>query len=171
MKLYHGSMTAGIRELQPALSNHGKPYVYLTDNEALSVIYSYNPMTRPNGWFTYCWREGRLHYDEYFPNALEEIYRGHPGYVYTCEGDFPNMEKMPWVYLSEEAVSVLTERYIPDVYEELLRLSEAGDMVINRYEKISDRFKAHILELVRPKETDDENYRSFVRKYFPGQFD
>lgn len=171
MKLFHGSMTGGIQDLNPALSNHGRPYVYLTDSEALAVVYSHNPMTRPNGWFTYCWRSGKLHYDEYFPNALEEIYRGHSGYIYTCQGDFPAMEKMPWVYLSEVPVPVIGERHIPDVCEELLRLEREGELVINRYETMSDRFKAHVIDLARPKENDDEEYRRFVRKYFPGKFD
>ncbi len=80
MKLYHGSATQGIATLLPGQSNHDKAYVYLTDNEHLAVMYAYNPLTPPNGFFTYRFSsDGRLHYDEYFPCALEMIYGGRKG--------------------------------------------------------------------------------------------
>ena len=87
MHLYHGSPTPHIRALQPCLSNHGKPYAYLTDCPELAVIYAWNPVPRPYTYFPYeRGRDGTLYYDEYFPNAMETVYRGHGGYIYCCCG-------------------------------------------------------------------------------------
>lgn len=81
----------------------------MSHSSVLAAVYAHNPLTRPNGFFTY-WRDtdGMLYHDEYFENQLEEIYSGKTGYIYECEGKFMTMEKMPWVYLSEQPVSVRT---------------------------------------------------------------
>ena len=84
--LYHGSSIDGIEELIPQLSNHNKKYVYITDNYCLAIIYAYNPLPRPEGFFTYRFsKDGKLNYDEYFPNQLEKIYKNKKGFVYVVE--------------------------------------------------------------------------------------
>lgn len=63
--LYHGSSIDNIEELIPQLSYHNNKYVYLTDNYCLSIIYSFNPLPRPEGFFTYRFgKDGKLNYDE-----------------------------------------------------------------------------------------------------------
>lgn len=175
MKLYHGSATGGITELRPFLSGHGKPYVYLTHSQELAAIYAHNPIPG-GGWFTYRWdSEGRLHYDEYFPDALRTIYQGQSGWVYTCEGDFPTLEKMPWVYLSQTPIQVTDARFIPDIYEELLRYETEGRLTIHRWDTISDKAKASfdrvILRSVRDHhlpERPGDPYLQFIRAHRPG---
>lgn len=174
MTVYHGSSTGGIETLRPFVSNHGDPYVYLTHSEVLAAIYAHNPLTRPGGWFTYCWaKDGRLFYDEYFENQLEEIYSGRSGYVYACEGDFPTMEKMPWVSLSTEPVPVTTCRFIPDLYAQLLQYEREGRLVIRRWQDWRPDQKAGILKIVenslskeRPADNDAQ-YLAYVYAHFP----
>lgn len=140
MILYHGSYVPGITTLRPFASNHDKPYVYLTHSQVLAAIYAHNPMSRPNGFFTYRWgKDGVLHYDEYFENQMEEIYAGQRGYVYTCEGEYPQIEKMPWVYVAEESVRVNSCTEIPNIYALLLRYEREGILRVRRWKDASEK--------------------------------
>lgn len=138
MILYHGSKIPNIESLRPFSSNHDKPYVYLTHSRVLATIYAHNPLTRPNGFFSYWWgKDGTLYYDEYFENQLEVIYSGQKGYVYECEGQYPQMEKMPWVYLSEENVPVANYIEIPNICEQLLQYEREGLLKVQRWNEVS----------------------------------
>lgn len=138
MILYHGSNTEGIETLIPFASNHDRPYVYFTHSEILAAIYAHNPMTRPNGFFTYWWdKDGILCYDEYFENQLEEMYSGQKGFVYVCEGKWPQLEKMPWVYLSEKPVKVKDYIEIPNLYHRLLGYEREGLLRVRRWSEAS----------------------------------
>lgn len=175
MTLFHGSSVAGIRELRPGLSNHGKPYVYLTHSPVLAAIYAHNPLTRPNGFFSYWWgKDGTLCYDEYFENQLEVIYSGQRGYVYTCQGEFPQLEKMPWVYLSESPVDVTEVSEIPDLYAQLLQYEQESLLRVRRWHEASEKQREIWENVVRRslQGTDvttesGREYAAFVRKYFP----
>ena len=140
MILYHGSSVPGIHALRPFSSNHGKPYVYLTHSKVLAAIYAHNPLTRPNGFFSYWWgKDGMLYYDEYFENQLESIYSGQKGYVYSCEGEYPHMSEMPWVYLCEENVPVADCIEIPNIYQQLLEYEREGLLKIRRWNEASPK--------------------------------
>ena len=177
MKLYHGSPVAGIETLKPSLSNHGEPYVYLTHIETLAVIYAYNPLTPPDGYFPYYVNreDGSLHYDEYFPGAFDEIFTGKSGYVYTCEIDreLERLDKMTWVHLSPEPVKVSKCRFIPDLRAELLDAERKGLLTIHRYETLSERKREGIKNMILREfeaeggleKPDSESVR-FYRKYF-----
>ena len=173
MKLYHGSPVPGITQLDPARSSDGQSHVFLTHSDALAVLYAHNPLTRPNGWFPYYWdREGNLHYDEYFPGATVEIYGGQGGWVYTCEGDYPHREDMPWVYLADQPVPVLERRFIPDIYQELLELERAGRLTITRYETLSEQGLAFVRRIIqreigRLREHPNEEYAAYIHAHFP----
>ena len=175
MMLYHGSATPGLTRLIPFQSNHDRPYVYLTHSSALAALYAHNPMTRPNGWFTYRWDgEGRLHYDEYFPGQLAALYQGQTGCVYAAEAQLPAMEKMPWIYLSETPVQVIDCRVIPDLLAHLLSLEAQGALVIHRYETLSDGARESFRRIVRReidknalREHPESEYAMFLRRYMP----
>ena len=174
MILYHGSFVSGIDILRPFASNHDRPYVYLTHSRVLATIYAHNPMTRPNGFFTYWWdKDGCLCYDEYFENQLEEIYAGQTGYVYECEGEFPQLEKMPWVYLTEGHVRVKSCTEIPDIYAALLRYEQEGLLKVRRWGDISPKQREIWENVVRRSlESTDRNspvgmeYERFVKAHF-----
>ncbi len=177
MKLYHGSETAGIKELLPQTSNHEKPLAYLTDNRALAVVYSHNYLPRPLGFFTYCWGKNHsLHYEEYFPGQIELFYKGKKGCVYTAEIDgLTQIEKMPWVYVSETPVKVSSVEEIPDIYEELLRLHEAGEITLHFYEDLPHEYIASSEKIVKReienlKTNKNEIYENFLREHFPQLF-
>ena len=175
MMLYHGSATPGLTRLIPFQSNHDRPYVYLTHSPALAALYAHNPMTRPNGWFTYRWdREGRLHYDEYFPGQLAALYQGQTGCVYAAEAELPAMEKMPWIYLSEIPVQVTACQDIPDLMAHLLLLETRGELIVHRYETLSDAARENFRRIVRReidknalREHPESEYAMFLHRYMP----
>lgn len=175
MELYHGSSVPGIDVLHPFVSNHEKPYVYLTHSEVLAAIYAHNPMHRPNGWFPYWWgKDGALYYDEYFENQLEEIYAGHEGYVYQCRGNYPRLEKMPWFSLSEDPVPVTECRRIPDLYRQLLQYEEEGRLVVRRWQSFCPEqlalFRRVIADSLNRTPMDSPHraeYEAYIRKHFP----
>lgn len=176
MKLYHGSSISGITALRPALSNHGTPYVYLTDDPALAVLYAHNPLTPPDGYFPYFYnKNGILCYDEYFPDALS-LYKGFGGYVYTAEvpDTLPRLERMPWVYLSQAPVPVSEYRAIPDLYAELLRLEQEGKLIVNRFGSLSEARLQGIYKMLRRKAEQkqlknhpEREYAQFFQAHFP----
>ncbi len=175
MLLYHGSSVPGIRTLEPRLSNHEKPYVYLTHSKPLAVLYAHNVLTPPNGFFTYFMDKNRaLVYEEYFPNQLETLYAKQRGFVYTCEADLPSLPAMPWVYLSEAPVPVASWEEIPDLLHELLRLEQEGALTIRRYETLSpqdrainDRVILREIETLKLREHPETEYGRFLHVHFP----
>ena len=175
MTLFHGSGVPGIVSLHPFPSNHDKPYVYLTHSPVLAAVYAHNPMTRPNGLFTYWWgKDGILRYDEYFDNQLETIYAGHRGYVYECEGEYPQLEKMPWVYLAESQVAVVNCVEIPDLYEQLLQYEREGLLIVRRWRDASEKQREIWENVVRRSlsGTDlttptGQEYAAYIKAHFP----
>lgn len=87
MRFYHGSNTGGIQVLEPRLADHGRPYVYLTANEAVAAIYLCNAVEKPYYWFPYGFCAGTdiPVYHELYPNALREVSEGVSGYLYEVE--------------------------------------------------------------------------------------
>lgn len=175
MLLYHGSPTGGIQALQPAPSNHGKPYVYLTSSPTLALLYAYNPIARPGGFFPYWFdKAGTLHYDEYFPDQTRRLYEGHAGWVYTADADsLPQLEKMPWVHLSEADVPVHQAEFIPDLYAALLQAERQGHLILHRYDDIPPAQQERNRQVVRRSLAghDNDDYTRFIRQYMPEVFE
>ena len=174
MILYHGSSIPDIDALHPGMAQGDHPCVYLTHSKVLATIYAHNPLTRPNGFFTYWWsKDGQLFYDEYFENQLEEIYSGQTGYVYECEGNFPAMDKMPWVYLAEHPVPILARTQIPDLYTQLLQYEQDGLLTVRRWHQVSQKQKDLWKNVVRNSlmKTDRSaplgmEYEAYIKTHF-----
>ena len=174
MILYHGSDVPDIAELTPRPSNHEKPYVYLTHSPALATLYAHNALPRPYGWYTYFWQNGQLHYEEYFPGQLELFYRRQTGYIYTCVAELPALSQMPWVYLSERAIRPSDCRAVPDLYQELLRLEAAGEIVLHRHHTLSDTARQSNIAVVQREiqrhdlaHNPQSPYAQFIHTHFP----
>lgn len=174
MLLYHGSSTSGIITLRPSISNHAKPFVYLTDCAVLALLYAHNPIKRPGGFFPYYFdKAGLLHYEEYFCDQTRKIYAEHSGWIYTAEtGSFSHLEKMPWVYLSETDVSVSDTTFIPDIYAALTEAERDGQLIIHRYEDASVEQRKMNLRVVQKSLEGhaNEDYVRFLRKHMPVAF-
>ena len=91
--LYHASPIGGLTELRPHISNHGIPLLYFSQKRENTFVYLSNAVEKYcretgfayNGpwkkWGPYGFTDdGRQRLEEYYPNALEETYRGVPRY-------------------------------------------------------------------------------------------
>lgn len=87
--LYHASPIGGLTELRPHISNHGIPLLYFSQKRENTFVYLSNAVEKYcretgfayNGpwkkWGPYGFTDdGRQRLEEYYPNALEETYRG-----------------------------------------------------------------------------------------------
>lgn len=136
MKYYHCSPTHGITALEPRKPEfREKPArVYLTTLLPMALMYSIH-----NYEYTYGYtKDGQLYYEEYFPDALEVLYRGRSASLYVCEPATVESTKIPNEVISEMSVPVMEEVTIPDACEALLEQERLGTLVIRRYHELSE---------------------------------
>ena len=149
MVYYHCSPTVGLKTLEPRKpDSFQKPKcVYMTTLLPMALMYGVR-----NFEYTYGYtKEGQIHFDEYFPNALEILYRGKSASLYRCAPGNVNTTKIPNEVVCEECVPILSEERIPDVYEALLEQERLGALVIRRYGELSDQ----MLDWIRRAEANE----------------
>lgn len=137
MTCYHCSPTPGITLLEPRKPEaFEKPRsVYLTTLLPMALMYGVR-----NYEYTYGYtKEGQIYLDEYFPNALEILYRGQSASLYICAPEHVTATRIPNEALSDAAVPVVEEIPIPDVCEALLQQERLGNLVIHRYHELSEK--------------------------------
>ena len=96
-------------------------------------------------------KDGQIHLDEYFPNALEILYRGKSASLYLCDPEKTETTKIPNEAVSETAVPVIGETHIPDACEALLEQERLGTLVIRRYHELPQE----MLDWIRKAEADE----------------
>ena len=72
-----------------------------------------------NGVHTDLKKDGRLRFEEYYPNALEDTYKGVKGYIYSCNQITPYQKlniKIPNAFISAQKTAVDNCEFIPDAY-------------------------------------------------------
>ena len=145
---YHCSPTAGLKRLRPGKpASFDKPArVYMTTLLPMALMYGVR-----NYEYTYGYtKEGQIYLDEYFPNALEILYRDKSASLYTCAPEAVETTRIPNEAVSETEVAVLQEIHIEDVCEALLEQERLGNLVIHRYDSLSRKQ----LDWIRKAETE-----------------
>ena len=142
--LFHVSPTHGLTLLEPRETAYfNKPrQVCLATLEPMALLYGVKHFEYTYGYT----KAGELYYEEYFPNALEEIYRGKSASLYRCawrEG--MQTTAIPNEVVSVEPVPVEEELVIPDVYEALLAWERRGGLRIIRWPEVDERGRAWIV--------------------------
>ena len=148
MTYYHCSPTPGLKILLPGKpKSFGKPAgVYMTTLLSMALMYSIR-----NYEYTYGYtREGQIYLDEYFPDALEILYRGKSASLYICDPEKTESTRIPNEAVSEKAVPVLREILIPDALEALLEQERLGNLRIYRFCEQSEKK----LDWIRRTEAD-----------------
>ncbi|MBO5987020.1 MAG: hypothetical protein J6Q02_09545 [Lachnospiraceae bacterium] len=182
---YHASRTAGIKQLEPRISNHNVPLIYFSRKRENVLVYLSNAVEkycREQGfaydgpwskWGPYGFeKDGRLRLEEYYPNALESTYKGVSGYIYVAAEvqDSGFALQIPDAVTSEIPVDVTGSEFVADAYEELLRADREGLITILRYKDLTLQKKEWIrktilLEYAEAK--DHPEYQFFLRGTFP----
>ena len=137
MTYYHCSPTPGLKMLEPGRpKSFDKPArVYMTTLLPMALMYSVR-----NYEYTYGYtQEGQIYLDEYFPNALEILYRGKTASLYICDPEHVETTRIPNEAVSEKAVPVLREILVPDALEALLEQERLGALEIRRFNCQSER--------------------------------
>lgn len=178
MTLYHGSPAAGITLLEPRTADHGKPYIYLSVSRTAAGLYLANAVEKPYYWFPYGFDgRGRVEYHELYPHALDEVYSGQSGYIYTVsakESGLLTLNGIPHARLSEKPLPVSGCEEIPDCRVWLAEREKAGEFVLRRYEdktpeQLSGWYKM-LLGYIREKNmisSPECSYARFIREKFP----
>lgn len=109
--------------------------VYMTTLLPMALMYSVRNYEYSYGYT----KEGQIYFDEYFPNALEILYRGKSASLYLCDPVSTNLTEIPNEAISSEAIPVISETIIPDACEALLEQERLGTLVIHRYHELSQR--------------------------------
>lgn len=136
--LYHGSPVSGLRELQPSVTKYfGKPrQVCLTASLPMALMYGAKHFEYTYGYT----KDRQIYYEEYFPNALEEIYGGKSASLYRCllRGDMETTP-IPNEFVTLNPVPVSEEIPVPDVYQALLEQERLGALKIVRYQDMTEK--------------------------------
>lgn len=181
---YHASSVEGIKVLKPMISNHNKPLIYFSRKRENVLVYLNNAVEKfcketgfyHNGkwhkWASYGFdTDGILRIDEYYPNALEETYKGVSGYIYyadiICSNE--NASNITDVITVENAVPVCDVEFIKDAYSEIIKAENAGLIRIRRYEDLSENMLNWIKDTIKNEYAQAENepdYRWFLKAKF-----
>ena len=182
---YHASPAGGIQILEPRISNHGIPLVYFSKKRENVLVYLSNSIEkycRETGfsydgpwqkWGPYGFdADGRLRLEEYYPNALEETYKGVSGWIYCAENitpaDFDT--QIPDAAVSSAPVKVCGAEFVPDAYEAILEAEREGLITILRYGEMSERMRAWLRKTTQKEyeeAADHPEYRHFLKAKFP----
>lgn len=181
---YHASPVKGINILEPRISNHGFPRVYLSKKRENTLVYLSNAVEKycketgfscqgpwPK-WGSYGFHEGLVRLDEYWPDALEDTYKGVSGYIYSAE-TVPGLQSLgdiPEAFFTDEPVPASGCEYVPDALEAILAAADKGLIIIRRYEELPENMLQWIECTVKQEyeaEGCSPTYRHFLMGKFP----
>jgi len=168
MKLYHGTTVSHIKVLH-SNSKDGchEPVLYLTDNRPYSLFY----IRDRDIDFVTCGvgEDGKVYYDEKFPNQLQILYDRLSGYVYETDTS-AQKHRTRGIWLCSGNVKVTDAEYIPNVYQAILSEIEKGNVVLRSYDTLTEEQKQMnhqgILHHLRHGARSPQK-ELFYQKYFP----
>lgn len=142
--LFHGSHVSGIETLHANSKLHGTEdtmVMYLTANPAYALFYIWDAEhNKRTGKHVTCFiKNGKVYYEEQFPEMLKAFYKGVSGYLYCTPHteDFSRVEGWEDMWYSEKDANVTEVRYISDVYDELMKYEKEGKLEVISYEKVA----------------------------------
>lgn len=154
---FHASQIGKIKTLEPRISNHNIPLIYFSDKRENVLVYLSNAVEKvcKEGRFTfdglwYKWgsygfeKDGRLRFEEYYPNALEDTCKGIGGYIYSCSkiDPYPKLDiKIPNTFITAQKTTVDNCEFIPDAYNEMINAEANGLITILRYNEFISNIK------------------------------
>ena len=182
---FHASPVAGIKVLEPRISNHGVPLIYFSTKRENVLVYLSNAVEkycRETGfahagrwtkWGPYGFeKDGTQRIEEYYPHALIDTYKGVSGYIYGAEtiADSGFALQIPGAATSSEPVPVTHCEFVPDAYEAILAAEREGLLSILRYEDCGEAQRARDERTIRQEyanAADQPEYRHFLEGKFP----
>ena len=176
MILYHGSDIGNLTELKPFLSEHKKPYIYLTSNPVVALLYAVKPVPKPFSFYPYGFSGEKVVYSEYYKDCFKDIYKGKKGFLYECHNveNVRNPTSIHCAYTCEHPVRISRCIQIDDLYDEFTEYKEKGLFEIKPFGSISDRELNFVREDMRKniaqhnlKDFPDNPMSQFIIRHFP----
>ncbi len=177
---YHASPVGGIQQLEPRVSNHNIPLIYFSKKRENTLVYLSNAIEKYckdtgfeyqgiwQKWGSYGFdKDGIQRLEEYYPNAIEETYKGVAGYIYHAENitESEYEVQIPDAATSNKPVTVAGVEFVPDAYEAILEAERNGLIRILRYEDAPEAMKNWLRKMI-PEEyknaVDHPEYRYFL---------
>ena len=144
---YHASSIGNLKELMPLSIQHGddNKVCYFTPIRAYALFYlrdmDINHVTCGVSG------DGIVTYFEEFPNQLKKIYQGRRGYLYVCENSTQiTAGHAKGVWVAAQPVIFSSVEHVEDVYAEILKSENSGNVRVIRYESLSDEKKSEIVD-------------------------
>lgn len=182
---YHASPIADLKNLEPRISNHGVPLVYLSKKRENVLVYLSNAVEKYckdtgfaydgqwHKWGPYGFdKDGRLRLEEYYPNAMESTYKGTSGYIYSVERitDSGYELGIPDAVTSSEPIPISGVEFVPDAYEAILEAEKMGLICITRYNEMTEKKKEWLKRVIAEEyeqAKEHPEYRYFLKAKFP----
>lgn len=180
---FHASPVKGIEILQPQVSDNNQSLIYFSKKRENVLVYLSNAVEKycketgfeysgkwtkwgPYGFNT----DGTMCIQEYYPNALEDTYKGVSAYIYSVEeiADCRELQIRDAV-TSSKPTPVQYCEFVPDAYEAILAAEKAGLITVLRYEENSKEQLNWIERTMRDQyeKADQPDYRHFLEGKFP----
>lgn len=170
--LYHGTPLGGLSIIKANAKSHttGKRVAYFSEDRCYALVCcrsrNENFVTMGPG------KDGKQHYFERFPDQLRTLYSGKRGYLYLLESTDGLSRGKGRSWESETDVPVHQCEVVDDVYAEILKEEQLGNMVIHRYFEIDPaEQKQAANDLKEYKETVSEEMKRFYIKHFSSLWD
>ena len=181
---YHASSIKDLSTLEPHISNHNIPLVYLSKKRENVLIYLSNAIQKYcieqgveysgvwQKWASYGFdKDGVQRIEEYYSNALIDTYKGVNGYIYFADmvEDSGFQTQIPDAVTSEKPVVVTGCEYIDDAYEAIITAEKEGLVRISCYNELSLQMKKWLKDaIIKEYEQAAEHpeYRFFLEAKF-----
>jgi len=181
---YHASQTGGITVLEPRISNHNAPFIYLSTKRENVLVYLSNAVEKYcketgfyhigkwHKWASYGFEpDGSLRLDEYYPGAIEDTYKGVSGYIYSAENVSVNENgiNITNAVTTSLPVKVSGVEFIEDSYDEIIKAEKEGLIRIRRFQDMSENMLSWIEKTIKEEYENAENepdYRHFLKAKF-----
>ena len=182
---YHATNIKDIDVLKPHISNHNKALIYFSSKRENVLVYLSNAIEKfcketnfkHDGYFTpwgpYGFTEdGLIQLEEYYPNALEETYKGVSGYIYSTTNveNIDSLSNIKDVYVTDKETKIENVEYIIDAYEEILKAEQEGLIKIVRYEEFIKVKKDWLYKTIQNEYDNEQSkpeYIYFLKSKFP----
>lgn len=168
--LYHGTTAGGLCVIKANSPSHtsGKQVAYFTEDRCYALVCCRD---RDKNFVTMgLGKDGRQHYFERFPNQMKLLYGGKRGYLYTTAAHLQSRSGHTWE--SELDVPVCLREMVDDVYSELLKEEEAGNLIIHRYSEIDPaEQKMHANHIKEHMDEEGEAMKQFYLTHFEALWD
>jgi hypothetical protein len=131
--VYHGSPAGGLELIAPRGWIHGEAYVHAARDPALAALFmgDWNDFILNAAYGD----DGALEVTERFPGALESIYQGRSGCLYALDGAGFTADQTGFAgeVVSRAAARVVSSRFFPDLYAQILEYARLGALRIRRW--------------------------------------